>query len=300
MIIDLKSGRIVDRHREDLRFYALVETLCRERAAAAAGLVLARRRHGGRRGRHAGAAALDAAPDPRRRRADDRAAPRGPRRRAHARRRRAAGAALAADCEPGAAYLRHTGRRRRRPRRSVRASSARPAGRGRPPRARWRSSGPAARPASRGPIRSGPSRSTATSRSSTMSDQAPERRRACRQAGPLDDLDDQRCRAGGSPGAARPASRTRRSGAPVASAMAPHVRSSVVGGDHDVVEPDRRPAGARRGPAPPASDDLGGQAVDLGRGRRRRPTAPSRRGRRPVVDARRMPVPNSGTHALDG
>ncbi len=30
VIVDLKSGRIVDRHREDLRFYALVETLCRE------------------------------------------------------------------------------------------------------------------------------------------------------------------------------------------------------------------------------------------------------------------------------
>jgi hypothetical protein len=29
VIIDLKSGRIVDRHRQDLRFYALVETLCR-------------------------------------------------------------------------------------------------------------------------------------------------------------------------------------------------------------------------------------------------------------------------------
>ena len=29
VIIDLKSGRVVDRHREDLRFYALVETLCR-------------------------------------------------------------------------------------------------------------------------------------------------------------------------------------------------------------------------------------------------------------------------------
>ena len=30
LLIDLKSGRIVDRHREDLRFYALVETLARE------------------------------------------------------------------------------------------------------------------------------------------------------------------------------------------------------------------------------------------------------------------------------
>jgi len=29
VIIDLKSGRIVPRHRDDLRFYALVETLCR-------------------------------------------------------------------------------------------------------------------------------------------------------------------------------------------------------------------------------------------------------------------------------
>jgi len=29
VIVDLKSGRIVDRYREDLRFYALVETLCR-------------------------------------------------------------------------------------------------------------------------------------------------------------------------------------------------------------------------------------------------------------------------------
>lgn len=29
VIIDLKTGRIVDRHRQDLRFYALVETLCR-------------------------------------------------------------------------------------------------------------------------------------------------------------------------------------------------------------------------------------------------------------------------------
>ncbi len=29
VIIDWKSGRIVDRHRQDLRFYALVETLCR-------------------------------------------------------------------------------------------------------------------------------------------------------------------------------------------------------------------------------------------------------------------------------
>ena len=30
VIIDLKSGRIMPRHREDLRFYALVETLCRD------------------------------------------------------------------------------------------------------------------------------------------------------------------------------------------------------------------------------------------------------------------------------
>ena len=30
VIIDLKSGRIAQRHREDLRFYALVETLCRD------------------------------------------------------------------------------------------------------------------------------------------------------------------------------------------------------------------------------------------------------------------------------
>jgi hypothetical protein len=30
VIIDLKSGRIIPRHREDLRFYALVETLCRD------------------------------------------------------------------------------------------------------------------------------------------------------------------------------------------------------------------------------------------------------------------------------
>lgn len=30
LLIDLKSGRIVDRHREDLRYYALVETLARE------------------------------------------------------------------------------------------------------------------------------------------------------------------------------------------------------------------------------------------------------------------------------
>ncbi len=30
VLIDLKSGRIIDRHREDLRFYALVETLVRE------------------------------------------------------------------------------------------------------------------------------------------------------------------------------------------------------------------------------------------------------------------------------
>jgi hypothetical protein len=30
MIIDLKSGRVLPRHREDLRFYALVETLCRD------------------------------------------------------------------------------------------------------------------------------------------------------------------------------------------------------------------------------------------------------------------------------
>ena len=30
VLIDLKSGRIYDRHREDLRFYALVETLARE------------------------------------------------------------------------------------------------------------------------------------------------------------------------------------------------------------------------------------------------------------------------------
>jgi hypothetical protein len=30
VLIDLKSGRIVDRHRDDLRFYALVETLARE------------------------------------------------------------------------------------------------------------------------------------------------------------------------------------------------------------------------------------------------------------------------------
>lgn len=29
VIVDLKSGRVVDRHRQDLRFYALVETLCR-------------------------------------------------------------------------------------------------------------------------------------------------------------------------------------------------------------------------------------------------------------------------------
>jgi CRISPR/Cas system-associated exonuclease Cas4 (RecB family) len=30
VIVDLKSGRIMPRHREDLRFYALVETLCRD------------------------------------------------------------------------------------------------------------------------------------------------------------------------------------------------------------------------------------------------------------------------------
>jgi hypothetical protein len=30
VLIDLKSGRVYDRHREDLRFYALVETLARE------------------------------------------------------------------------------------------------------------------------------------------------------------------------------------------------------------------------------------------------------------------------------
>jgi PD-(D/E)XK nuclease superfamily len=30
VLIDFKSGRVVDRHREDLRFYALVETLARE------------------------------------------------------------------------------------------------------------------------------------------------------------------------------------------------------------------------------------------------------------------------------
>ncbi len=30
VIVDLKSGRIVPRHRDDLRFYALVETLCRD------------------------------------------------------------------------------------------------------------------------------------------------------------------------------------------------------------------------------------------------------------------------------
>jgi RecB family exonuclease len=30
VIIDLKSGRIMPRHRDDLRFYALVETLCRD------------------------------------------------------------------------------------------------------------------------------------------------------------------------------------------------------------------------------------------------------------------------------
>ena len=30
MIIDLKSGRIMPRHRKDLRFYALVERLCRD------------------------------------------------------------------------------------------------------------------------------------------------------------------------------------------------------------------------------------------------------------------------------
>ncbi len=30
VIVDLKSGRIVAQHREDLRFYALVETLCRD------------------------------------------------------------------------------------------------------------------------------------------------------------------------------------------------------------------------------------------------------------------------------
>lgn len=29
VIIDLKTGRVLDRHRQDLRFYALVETLCR-------------------------------------------------------------------------------------------------------------------------------------------------------------------------------------------------------------------------------------------------------------------------------
>ena len=51
VLIDLKSGRIVDRHREDLRFYALVETLSRERAAAGGGVVLARGRRGGRRRR---------------------------------------------------------------------------------------------------------------------------------------------------------------------------------------------------------------------------------------------------------
>ena len=75
LLIDLKSGRIYDRHREDLRFYALVETLAREvppRSVASFSL-------------EAGEAVVDqvneahaadvAAPHARRHRADDRARP---------------------------------------------------------------------------------------------------------------------------------------------------------------------------------------------------------------------------------
>ena len=78
VLIDLKSGRIYDRHREDLRFYALVETLAREvppRMVASFSL-------------EAGEAVVDdvsaghaadvAAPHARRHRADGRAHRRGP------------------------------------------------------------------------------------------------------------------------------------------------------------------------------------------------------------------------------
>ena len=48
VLIDLKTGRIVARHREDLRFYALVETLVPRASAEGGGIVLARGRRCGR------------------------------------------------------------------------------------------------------------------------------------------------------------------------------------------------------------------------------------------------------------
>ena len=112
--IDLKSGRIVDRHREDLRFYALVETLAREvppRSVASFSLEAgeavvdqvneAMLRSSLRRTLDAIARMIEL-----RRRGPPRRAPPGVTCR---------WCRLATDCAPGAAYLRPTGRRRRRP-----------------------------------------------------------------------------------------------------------------------------------------------------------------------------------------
>ncbi len=78
VLIDLKSGRMVPRYRDDLRFYALVETLAREVPPRSVAVVLAGSRGARRRTCQRGRPALGAATDPRRGLADDRADRRGP------------------------------------------------------------------------------------------------------------------------------------------------------------------------------------------------------------------------------
>ena len=78
VIIDLKTGRPNVRHRQDLGFYALLETLARGGAAAQAGHVLPRRRGSAGRGRQRAAVALGGAPHARRDQRDRRARVRGP------------------------------------------------------------------------------------------------------------------------------------------------------------------------------------------------------------------------------
>ena len=78
VLIDLKSGAVTHRHREDLRYYALVETLAAGGAAPARRVVLARGRRRRRRDGRRGDAALVAAAHARRHRADDRAHRRAP------------------------------------------------------------------------------------------------------------------------------------------------------------------------------------------------------------------------------
>ncbi len=85
VIIDLKSGRIMPRHREDLRFYALVETLCRDVPPRKLATFSLDSGDGRRRGGHGRAPPFGAAAHARRDRADGRVARRGARATAHTR-----------------------------------------------------------------------------------------------------------------------------------------------------------------------------------------------------------------------